>query len=186
MAKRIAPQAAPAPLPAPATTPAPAAPDAAAVAAVTDAARTLDVPGTAEEAKDRELALAAPVFDVAAAAGAAVGADGAQDQGGDADAEELAPLDAARAAAQAQADAENDNPSAPEPLKLIDFPCDIRVLNNSRISLTEKVSGAFIGAGNSATITLHDEDYASAVAKSLTKLVEENYIDRKSIVVHPA
>lgn len=159
---------------APATAPVSAAPDAkpvepsgADVAAVTAAAGEADkATASPEEAKALEVAGSAGGFEAAASVGI-VSAPVVLVE---------SPLDEARARAQALADAENEQETPAARMETPEFPFDLRVLNNSSVTLTEKVSGQLLPAGGSATITLHDEAHASKVGNSLYELAKENYL----------
>jgi hypothetical protein len=181
MAKRInnAAAAAPAAAPTPAVADAPIVPSDADVEAVVAASEALDTPADADEAKAREHADAGKVFDEAAVVNNDVPV--VLDAG-----EVIHPADVARLEAQALADAENAREPEAEERKEIEFPCSVRVLNNGRVSLTEKVSGAFLAAGGSATICLPDAETAKAVAESLQQLAEENYLAPGALVAQPA
>lgn len=154
------------------------------VAAVVDAAKTSDVPASGDEAKARELAGAAEGFEAAGAA--AVTAPASASDGQVQTASVPTALDVARDEAQLQADAENETPTEREGFPVGEFPLSISVHNNSSISLSERVSGAYLAAGSASPVTLHDADHARAFGESLQHLVESNFIDPKSIVIHPA
>lgn len=94
------------------------------------------------------------------------------------------PADTARELAQAQSDELNaQEPEREAPPFVESFPCVVMLLNHSGIAITERITGAFVPAGGSAPITLHDEAHASLVAESLQKLVEENFLSPRAIVV---
>jgi len=119
--------------------------------------------------------------------------DGAQDQGdAGSDAVTLAKSDEAGPTAGSEGDAalegkdqgqpESDTAESSAP----QFPMRVTISNHSSASISCRVSGAVLGAGGSATVTLHDEEHASAVQKSLTELAEANFIPLEKLAVVPA
>ena len=68
----------------------------------------------------------------------------------------------------------------------ITFPLNAIVRNHGPIAVPEPISGAFLPAGGSATITLHDEEFAERVAASLKNIAETNYLAPGALEVGPA
>lgn len=87
---------------------------------------------------------------------------------------EAARLEQERAAAAASAAAAAGGQLAAEAQDL--FPRTVTIRNNSGIAMSEPYSGAYLQAGGSATVTLHDSDHAHRVLENFAALLERNYL----------
>lgn len=56
------------------------------------------------------------------------------------------------------------------------YPKQVMLANNGSFAISEPVSGAFLAAGGSQRITLHDEAHASRVWDNLRELVRLNHL----------
>ena len=67
-------------------------------------------------------------------------------------------------------------PDAPASAALagITFPFEVTLSNNGGFAVSDPVSGAFLPAGGSQTVWLHDEAHASRVRDSLCELAKRN------------
>jgi hypothetical protein len=141
------------------------------VSAVVDAAAKLSAASEGQSAEDAELAEAKAVFLSKPDADLLITMEGSE------------PADVAREQAQALVDAMNAAGIDDKDDVFFEFPCQVRILNNSAIALAEKITGAFLAAGGNAIVSLHDEEHAQSVSESLRNLVLENYLSPKAIVV---
>lgn len=72
------------------------------------------------------------------------------------------------------APAADATPKATSARPEIAFPITVTLRNHSRIAIAEPVSGAYLAAGGSAKVTLHDEAHASRVFDNLRELKARN------------
>lgn len=56
------------------------------------------------------------------------------------------------------------------------YPIQVTLRNNGGFAVAEPVSGAFLQAGGSQTVWLHDEAHASRVLDNLRELAERNHL----------
>ena len=63
------------------------------------------------------------------------------------------------------------------------FPLQVVLRNHAPIGFPEPVTGAYLAAGGSATVTLHDEEHAMQFADSLEKVVETNFLAPNALEV---
>jgi hypothetical protein len=83
---------------------------------------------------------------------------------------------------QGQPESGSDAAESAAPL----FPMRVTLFNHSSASISCRISGAMLCAGGSATVTLHDEEHADAVQKSLMELADANFIPLEKLAVVPA
>lgn len=62
------------------------------------------------------------------------------------------------------------------------FPVQVMLRNNGGFSVSEPVSGAFLPAGGSQVVTLHDEAHASRVLDNLRELAHLNHLGDALVV----
>lgn len=57
------------------------------------------------------------------------------------------------------------------------FPCDITLRNHSAMPVVETATNAYVGAGNSVTVTLHSKEQLHNMRQNLEELAARNYFD---------
>lgn len=65
----------------------------------------------------------------------------------------------------------------------ITFPAQAILRNNGRIAVAEPVSGAYLQAGGSQPVQLHDEAHASRVVDNLRALTERNFMGADALTL---
>lgn len=63
------------------------------------------------------------------------------------------------------------------------FPCSATLRNNSPIPIVETYSGAYMGAGGSSDVTIHDVAHLQTVRQNLDALAAVNYFDPALLVI---
>lgn len=154
-----------APAPAPAPAPAAQAP-AAGSGEVGDTGSAVVVAGNGEGASTGAALVPTTPLQSSAPLGDTTAADAAGDATG-------APTESAGTDTAGTADADADN-EAIAAVPEITFPITIRLRNHSGIAIAEPVSGAFLAAGGTAEVELHDEAHASRVFDNLVELKRIN------------
>lgn len=64
-----------------------------------------------------------------------------------------------------------------------DYPRTVTLRNNGPISITDPATGAFLSAGGSQAVTLHDEAQASRLVDNFKSLAERNYLPEGALVI---